>query len=153
MTRSAPQVDASPTDLSEAIAYAVYELVHQWDALDEMRAQTFGLSGQQATVLMNLLHEAPSMRELADWLECDPSNITGLVTRLEKQGLVQRVADPDDARVHRVQLTADGQRLTRRMRSRFFQGSPSIAALSYADQRTLLTLLQRAIEGGVAQDG
>jgi DNA-binding MarR family transcriptional regulator len=152
MTRSVPELDESPTDLSEAIAYAVYELVHQWDAFDEERAQQFGLSGAQAAVLMNLLHEEPSMRELADWLECDASNITGLVTRLERRELVQRVADPDDARVHRVQLTAAGERLARRMRSRFFQGSPSVAGLSYADQRALLTLLQRAVDGGAAQD-
>jgi DNA-binding MarR family transcriptional regulator len=151
MTQSVPEIDSPPTDLSEAIAYAVYELVHQWDELAESRAQDFGLSGQQAALLINLLHAEPSMRELADWLGCDPSNITGLVTRLEKRELVERTEDPDDARVKRVQLTPTGLRLTRRMRSRFFQGSPSVAALSFADQRALLTLLQKAIERGVGQ--
>ena len=141
--------DTAAGDLGEAIAYAVYELVHQWEDLASSRAQEFDLTGPQAAVLMNLLREEPSMRDLAARLGCDASNVTGLVGRLEQRGLVRRAPDADDGRVKRVRLTPSGRRLTGRMRSRFFEGSPSVAALSPADQRTLLDLVRRAVELGV----
>lgn len=140
-------------DLSEAIAYSVYELVHQWEDLAGKRAAEFGLTGQQAAVLLNLSREEPSMRDLANRLGCDASNVTGLVGRLERRDLARRVADPGDGRVKRVQLTPRGQRLTARMRLRFFEGSPSVAGLSLADQRSLLKLVRRAIDLGIADNG
>lgn len=142
-----PDPSAAP-DCSEAIVYSVYELVHQWQDLTDERAREFGLTGQQAAVLMNLSREQPSMRDLADRLRCDASNITGLISRLEKRDLVCRVEDPTDRRVKRVHLTPSGQRLARRIRPRFFEGSPSVAGLSATDQRALLTLLRRAVDLG-----
>lgn len=150
MRRPTTQPNPSAAELSEAIAYLVYELVHQWQELTDERAKQFGLTGQQAAVVMNLSREQPSMRDLADRLRCDASNITGLVSRLEKRKLVCRFPDPSDGRVKRVHLTPSGQQLAERMRSRLFEGSPSVAGLSVADQRALLQLLRRAIDLGTA---
>jgi DNA-binding MarR family transcriptional regulator len=152
MRRPTPHPNPSGADLSETIAYSVYELVHQWEELADERAADFGLTGQQAAVLLNLSREQPSMRDLADRLGCDASNITGLVGRLERRDLVCRVSDPSDGRVKRVHLTPSGQQLAKRMRSRFFEGSPSVAGLSVADQRALLRLVRRAIDLGT-EDG
>lgn len=152
MHRPTPHPNPAETELSEAIVYSVYALVHQWQELADQRAREFGLSGQQAAVLMTLAREQPSMRDLADRLGCDASNITGLVGRLERRDLVCRVTDPSDGRVKRVHLTPSGQQLAERMRSRFFEGSPSVAGLSVADQRALLKLLRRAIDLGTSDD-
>jgi DNA-binding MarR family transcriptional regulator len=150
MRRRTPHPNPSADELSEAIAHSVYELVHQWQDLADDRAKQFGLTGQQVAVLLNLSREQPSMRDLADRFGCDASNITGLISRLETRDLVYRVSDPTDARIKRVHLTASGQQLAKRIRSRFFEGSPSVAGLSDADQRTLLKLLRRAIDLGTA---
>jgi DNA-binding MarR family transcriptional regulator len=150
MPRPTPHPNPSAAELPEAIAYSVYELVHQWQELADERAKEFGLTGQQVAVLINLFRELPSMRDLADRLGCDASNITGLVSRLERRHLVGRVSDPSDRRVKRVHLTSTGHELVERVRSRFFEGSPSVAGLSVADQRDLLKLLRRAIELGIA---
>ena len=150
MPRPTPHPNPSPAELSEAIAYSVYELVHQWQELADERAKEFGLTGQQVAVLLNLTREQPSMRDLADRLGCDASNMTGLVGRLERRDLVCRVPDPSDGRVKRVHLTPSGQQLAERMLSRFFEGSPSVAGLPVADQRALLKLLRRAIDLGTA---
>jgi DNA-binding MarR family transcriptional regulator len=151
MRRPTPHPTLSAAEVSEAIAYSVYELVHQWQELADERAKEFGLTGQQAAVLLNLSREQPSMRDLADRLGCDASNITGLIGRLERRDLACRVSDPHDGRVKRVHLTPSGQQLAERMRSRFFEGSPSVAGLSVADQRALLKLLRRAIDLGTAE--
>ncbi len=36
------------------------------------------------------------MRRLAQKLKCEPSNVTGIVDRLEARGLVERRPDPTD---------------------------------------------------------
>lgn len=54
------------------------------------------------------------------------------------------------ARSIRRRGIACGPQMADRMRSRFFEGSPSVAGLSVADQRALLKLLRRAIDLGTA---
>ncbi len=47
--------------------------------------------------------------DLADDLESSPRNITGLVDHLERDGLVERVPDPEDRRSVRARLTEAGR--------------------------------------------
>lgn len=42
-------------------------------------------------------------------LQVHPASVTGLVKRLEQDGLLTRHTDPDDARARRVRITADGR--------------------------------------------
>src|SRR2546423_13417244 len=59
----------------------------------------------QAFVLANLLSGPKPMRFLAEHLKCEPSNITGLVDRMEARGLVTREPDPEDRRVKNITAT------------------------------------------------
>lgn len=52
------------------------------------------------------------MLELARHLGLDKSSMTGLVTRAEKRGLVQRTPSPHDGRAVLVDLTPLGRQLT-----------------------------------------
>jgi DNA-binding MarR family transcriptional regulator len=47
--------------------------------------------------------------ELYRWLMISSGGLTARLARLEKSGLVTRIADPDDARSMLVKLTAEGQ--------------------------------------------
>ena len=68
-----------------------------------------GLSMAQLDVLRRLRHHGPSpMRRLAEQMNCEASNLTGLVDRLEKRGLVERRPDPHDRRVRLLALTEMG---------------------------------------------
>lgn len=70
-----------------------------------------GATGAQYNVL-NILMSHPegiSQRELGDLLVVDRSNVTGLLDRLEKSGLVRRDDHPGDRRVYRVMITSAGQ--------------------------------------------
>ena len=69
-----------------------------------------GATGAQYNVL-NILMSHPagmSQRELGDLLVVDRSNVTGLLDRLEKNGLVRRQDDPDDRRVYQILITPAG---------------------------------------------
>ena len=74
---------------------------------------THGLSEGRLHVLFQL-KAAPERRlplgELADRLEVTPRNVTGLIDRLERDGLVERIDDPDDRRMTYARLTHEGAR-------------------------------------------
>jgi DNA-binding MarR family transcriptional regulator len=104
------------------------------------------LAPRQAFVLHELGREQPlSMRDLAERLKCDPSNITGLVDRLEARGLVERRPDPRDRRVTAVALTAAGDELRRRLLRRLYAAPACVARLPEADQRALQRLLAQVL--------
>lgn len=104
------------------------------------------LAPAQARALHELELERPiSMRELAERLKSDPSNVTGLVDRLEARGLVERRAHPSDRRIKGLALTAAGAKLRARLLARLYSAPPCVAALPARDQRVLRDILQRVV--------
>ncbi|WP_051877555.1 MarR family winged helix-turn-helix transcriptional regulator [Streptomyces natalensis] len=87
---------------------------------------------------------APSMKTLAGLLHCDPSSATFLVTRLELQGLTERVPDLADRRSKTVELTDKGALVRGELIEAMVEQSP-LAALSVEDQDTALRLLRKAL--------
>src|SRR6187402_2917157 len=77
----------------------------------ERVAERHELSLVQVRLLGILRDREPSMLELAAFLNLDKSSITGLVTRAEGRGFVQRTPSPDDRRAVHVSLTAKGKEL------------------------------------------
>lgn len=75
--------------------------------------ERWNLSPSQFNIL-NLLYIQPdgcTQIELSRLLIMHRSNITGLVDRLEKRGLLQRKDSSTDRRAYKVMLTASGQKL------------------------------------------
>jgi DNA-binding MarR family transcriptional regulator len=69
------------------------------------------LTVQQARLLGVLRDREPGMAQLASVLNLDKSSTTGLVTRAERRGLVERTSVPEDKRAVRVRITEQGRRL------------------------------------------
>lgn len=119
---------------------------------DRMRGRFFArLQDEQLSPpqfgLLKLLDEPRPMSALCQALFCDASNITGMADRLEERGLVERRADPGDRRVRLLALTPKGRRLRNRLTDGMIPELPGLAAMSDADRRELLHLLQRAFDG------
>jgi MarR family transcriptional regulator, organic hydroperoxide resistance regulator len=105
-----------------------------------------GLSFPQAHALKVLRPGNPiPMRELADGLHCDPSNITGIVDRLGDRGLVERGSAPGDRRIKTLMLTEEGTALRMRLLDRLSEPPPGLGKLSADEQRQLHDLLRRAL--------
>lgn len=85
--------------------------------------------------------EGRTMRSLADAWECDPSNATWIVDRLEKLGLAERQSVSHDRRVKLVMLTDKGQRTRSELLEEFHQPPPEIAALNRKDLEALYRVL------------
>lgn len=110
------------------------------------RAVEFGLSAAQAKVLVALQPgESAPMRALAVRLEYDPSNLTGLVDRLEARGTVERRPDPADRRVKALVLTEAGERTRQDFQRRLTRDAGPLARLSPSQIDELRALLQVAL--------
>jgi DNA-binding MarR family transcriptional regulator len=53
--------------------------------------------------------EGQTMGDISDWLLVSSGNITGIITRLEKDGLVTRTRSAGDRRTHLVRLSRKGR--------------------------------------------
>jgi DNA-binding MarR family transcriptional regulator len=104
----------------------------------------FDLFPPQLLVIKSLSEPKP-MREVAQFLACDTSNLTGIIDRLEERDLVRRTADPGDRRVKLLVLSEEGERLREEIGARMTVPPPEIAALPAADLKALRDILRRAI--------
>lgn len=86
---------------------SILHAAHAIEDRIETALGTVGLSIAKHSALSRLSEagEPLTLSELAERLSCVRSNITQLVDRLEADGLVRRVADPDDRRSVRAELT------------------------------------------------
>jgi DNA-binding MarR family transcriptional regulator len=99
-------VDTSVAEAMAALKLAAHSLSH----LYERWADRYGLSEGRLGVLFRLYRSgATPLGDLATDLDSSPRNITGLVDHLERDGLVERVPDPDDRRSVRANLTEAGR--------------------------------------------
>lgn len=72
-------------------------------------AEDYGMSIMQANTLLMMQPDVPlAMNKLSGHFMCDASNVTGIVDRLEKPGLIIRQDHPTDRRVKMILLTAKG---------------------------------------------
>lgn len=111
----------------------------------EQAAAKHSLTGAQARVLGLLALEPLPMRQVAQTLKCEPSNITGIVDRLEGRGLVERRPDPGDRRVKLAAPTEEGKDTARRLRESLDFAREPLAQLSEEERTVLRDLLKRML--------
>ncbi|MFD6989677.1 MarR family winged helix-turn-helix transcriptional regulator [Streptomyces sp. NPDC059943] len=109
-------------------------------------AAEHSLTGAQARVLGLLSIQPMPMRRIARKLKCEPSNVTGIVDRLESRGLVERRPDPSDRRVKLAAPTENGRETARQLRDGLNFAREPLADLS-VDERTVLRDLLRRMLG------
>lgn len=79
-------------------------------------SRQFGLTETQSDVLRTLLvYGAMSSADLSRTLYVTPANITGVIDRLEKKGLVERIRQQLDRRVALITLTEPGRDLSKQL--------------------------------------
>ncbi|MFJ6629939.1 MarR family winged helix-turn-helix transcriptional regulator [Streptomyces sp. NPDC091376] len=114
------------------------------DEYEEVAAR-YGLTGAQARVLGLLSVEPTAMRRIAQKLKCEPSNVTGIIDRLEARGLVERRPDPDDRRVKIAAATEKGRDTARQLRDSLRFAREPLAELSAQERGVLRDLLKRML--------
>lgn len=127
----------------EAIVRLVMDLSRNLSSHYDTKLAELNLTLPQAMLLRQLGNALP-MNEAAGKLHCDPSNVTGIVDRLEARGLIERQHLTKDRRVKHLALTSEGRRLKRRVDA-ILAAAPGVSDLGSADQAALLSLLNRSV--------
>lgn len=102
--------------------------------------------GLAVTVWRLHLHKgAIKVSDLAQSIDCDAGNTSGLLDRLEEMSLVERVLSGDDRRVRLIQLTPKGRKLGAQMEHDYRHSwiYQELKNLSPRDRSTLESVLGR----------
>ncbi|NBM17829.1 MarR family winged helix-turn-helix transcriptional regulator [Streptomyces sp. GC420] len=119
----------------------------------EDAAAKYALTGAQAGVLGLLSADPLPMRRIAQKLKCEPSNVTGIVDRLESRGLVERRPDPVDRRVKLAAATEEGHRIAAQLRESLDFAREPLAELTVTERTLLRDLLKRMLGTPVPENG
>ncbi len=139
-----------PDGLTLEVVELIGAVVARYHEEYEEAAAEHALTGAQARLLSLLSLEPLPMRRLAQRLKCEPSNVTGIVDRLEARGLVERRPDPADRRVKLAAATDEGRRVARGLQESLRFARAPLAGLSDPERVALRDALRRmlGIEGG-----
>ncbi len=93
------------------IVWALRRIVNLTAHDSSEMVKRYGITGPQSLVFKTLnSSEVPlSSVELSRKLNVTPSNITGIIDRLEEKGLVQRIKKQNDRRTSLLELTDKGK--------------------------------------------
>ena len=105
--------------------------------------------GHMKTLSVLDADEPRPMGVIADQMQCDASQMTWLVDRLEERGFVERRALPTDRRVKTIALTPKGVEFRRRMLFEMFTPPEELVGLD----ATTLEALRAELEKLPAPEG
>ncbi|MEU1006851.1 MarR family winged helix-turn-helix transcriptional regulator [Streptomyces sp. NPDC088810] len=143
---STPTKSHRPDAVTLEVVELIGDVVARFYADYEKAAGEHTLTGPQARLLSLLSLEPLPMRKLAQKLKCEPSNVTGIVDRLESRGLVERRPDPADRRVKVAAATEEGCRVARDLRESLHFAREPLAALTDDERGSLRDLLRRMLD-------
>lgn len=139
--------DSYPAYRKEALKLWVV-LARCFNSFAQTEAQhlkPFELTSPQFGVLESLAHLGPmKMCEIGNKLLMSGANVTGVVDRLEKKGLVRRVMDAEDRRMFLIHLTEDGSKLITKIFPLLAARLEAFASvLTSKEKRQLIELLKK----------
>ena len=142
-----PGEAASRSATPEALVFSLLGTAGAVEARLEAALSPLGLSLAKAGLLHHLAEakEPVALSELAEHQQCVRSNITQIMDRLEKDGLVRRRADPADHRSVRAVLTPAGRRAYAQAKRVLADEQRAIVRLLSDGDAERLTLTLRAL--------
>lgn len=103
-----------PTGETLKFMQRMWDLVHALDVRSKRMAKSVGVTGPQRLVIRVIGQRTdPTASDIAATLNMHPSTLTGIVSRLQNQGLITRALDKDDRRRSRFMLTDRGLKVDR----------------------------------------
>ena len=101
---------SSPLDPNVNVGFLIHDVSRMMRALFDERAQAIGLTRAQWRVLVHLAgREGLNQSALAEILELDNVTLGRHIDRLERDGWLERRADPSDRRAWCLHLTGESR--------------------------------------------
>lgn len=127
------------------IGFLIHDVARLYRRRFEEEARAHGLTLAQWKAL-GAIHwkEAVTQVALAGYIDADPMTVSGILDRLEKRGLIERYAHPEDSRAKLSRLTNAGAELVREARhvgSELYHNS--LVGLTEAEREAIISGLTR----------
>ncbi|WP_437534415.1 MarR family transcriptional regulator [Sorangium sp. So ce726] len=154
MTATLPPPERPEID---AIVEMIIYLYTESRRLTKGMASGFGLTGPQLTILKLLeSFQDLSLSTLSERIRAQNSTVTGIVDRMEREGLVWRERSKADRRVVHIRLSEKGARLAREIQVEpmeiFRSALLSLSSTDLRDLLRILTKLQKQVVSRVGQN-
>lgn len=129
-----------------------FRLFQVSNTLDRQCSNELGISPIHWSVLGALSRSSAehgmSFSDLTNYLGVSRQNLDGVLKRLERDGVVERVINCQDRRAKIVALTAQGQALWSTLQTDFFEFyQQALGGLAFDDLATLIHLLNKVNDG------
>ena len=137
--------------LRRSVGYALVRAFRAVNRASNRALRPLGLSAEQAHILLVLwLEGSMRMTDLQRIIMLSSPTLTGAIDRMERAGLVRRVADSGDGRAWRIEPIDPDSATRHRIESTLETiESDCFAALSATERRDLLRLLDK-LSGSLA---
>jgi DNA-binding MarR family transcriptional regulator len=141
----------------DAIVETILYLYTESRRLTKGMASQYGLTGPQLTVVKLLESIGDiSLSSLSERIRAQNSTVTGIIDRMEREGLVKRERSTSDRRVVFIRLTDKGAKLAAEIQvepMEMFRGAlQSLAREDVRDLLRILTKIQRRVRARVANE-
>jgi len=101
-----------PSDHTQQIIYSIRRLIQASELYTKELNKKYQVSAAQLNCILTLYKYGPlSPSKIANHMMVKSSTVTGVVDRLEKKGLAERMRNSPDRRVITIQLTEAGKKL------------------------------------------
>lgn len=144
MATTSPVSEAARPEIDQIVEMIVY-LYTESRRLTKGMAREVGLTGPQLTVLKLLeTFQDLSLSSLSERIRAQNSTVTGIIDRMEREGLVCRERSKSDRRVVYIKLTGKGEKLAGEIRVEPLEIFRSaLTSLTQSDLRDLLRILMK----------
>lgn len=127
----------APSSPKIHLGYLIHEVGRLLRRSFEAEARVHGITLPQWRALAQISqNDSLSQRAIAELTDTDPMTVSGILDRLDKRGLIERIADPADSRAKLARLTPAGMALV--------ATAKEVGLRMYEDALTGVSLEQRA---------
>jgi DNA-binding MarR family transcriptional regulator len=101
-----------PSDQTRQIIFSIRRLIQASEIYSKELNKKYQISAAQLNCILTLYEHGPlPPSKIARHMMVKSSTVTGVVDRLEKKGLAERIRNSPDRRMITIQLTEGGKRL------------------------------------------
>jgi len=111
--------DHAVNEINNRLFFRLFQVANTLHTKGTQAIEEFGVTTQQWSVLGALSRpqavNGMSINDLSRFLLVSRQNLTGLLSRLERDGMIERATSEDDRRSRKVKLSAQGQALWQKL--------------------------------------
>jgi DNA-binding MarR family transcriptional regulator len=136
------------------VGYLIHEVAKLLKRRFEEEARAHGMTLPQFRILAEVWRTPDvTQASLAAAIDSDPMTVSGILDRLDKRGLLERFANPEDSRAKLARITPEGQKHVEEVRATGLMiYGEAMRGVSKSDQKILTDALQCVRENLIAMN-